>query len=255
MEQKIFSNSRPSDSYNTMNAAARRRKLAIAYRILGHLGVDDHTYTHLSMRGKDPNTFYIYPFGMLFSEVTPLDLLLVNLDGKVLEGKEDQYNSTGYIIHGNIYKSRRDIDSIFHLHTPEIIAVSACKNGLLPISQWALHFYDAVSYHEYNSLALSEEQGADLVSDLGHQNYTMLLRNHGSITTGRTIYEAMFYTHHLIQACKTQCLALSMSQELCIPSKEICEQSVKDLLSFEQNLGHRDWLAWERLLGASSIFC
>lgn len=225
-----------------------RYNLAFAYRILAKLNADDLTYTHLSTRGEDPNTFYIYPFGMLFSEVKPSDLLLVTLDGEVLSGAEHQYNSTGYVIHGNIYKFREDIKSVFHLHTPEIVAVSSCKRGLLPISQWALHFYDQMSYHNYNSLALSQDQGSDLVNDLGAKNYSMLLRNHGSITCGRTIQEAMFYTYHLIQACKAQCAALSMGESLCIPNKNICEKSVRDLLTFEENLGLRDWEAWKRVL-------
>lgn len=228
--------------------------LALAYRILAKLGVDDLTYTHLSTRGKDCDTFYIYPFGMLFAEVKPSDLLLVTLDGDVLEGSEHQYNSTGYVIHGNIYKAREDINSIFHLHTPEIVAVSSCKRGLLPISQWALHFYDQISYHNYNSLALSQSQGSDLINDLGQNNYSMLLRNHGSITSGKTIQEAMFYTYHLIQACKTQCAALSMGESLCIPTKSICKKSVNDLLTFEESLGVRDWEAWKRVLAEDIDF-
>lgn len=77
----------------------------------------------------------------------------------------------------------------------------------------------------------------------------MLLRNHGAITCGKTIHEAMFYTYHLEQACKTQCLLNSTKeQELIIPSVEICKQTVKDLLSFEEDLGKRDWAAWLRLV-------
>ncbi len=66
----------------------------------------------------------------------------------------------------------------------------------------------------------------------------MLFRNHGAITCGKTIHEAMFYTYHLEQACK----------ELIILSVEICKQTVKDLLSFEEDLGKRDWAAWLRLV-------
>lgn len=238
----------------TSNEASLKYDLALAYRILAKLGVDDLTYTHLSVRGKDPKTFYIYPFGMLFSEVKPSDLLLVTLEGEVLEGAEFQYNTTGYIIHGNVYSARKDVNAIFHLHTPEIVAVSACKRGLLPISQWALHFYDKISYHNYDSLALSQGQGSDLVDNLGSSNYSMLLRNHGSITSGGTVPEAMFYTYHLIQACKTQYIALSMGESLCIPNKGTCKKSVNDLLSFEKNLGQRDWAAWKRALAQEIDF-
>jgi len=218
--------------------------LAYAYRILAHLKLDDHTYTHLSSRSE--RGFYIYPFGLLFCEVAPDHLLEVSLDGEVLDGSESQYNKTGYVIHGALYKARPDIQSIFHIHTPEIVAVSSYERGLLPLSQWALHFYEHISYHDYNSLALYSQQGEEIADDLG-SNYVMLLRNHGSITCGRTIQEAMFYTYHLQQASKTQCLALSMNGDLIVPEPQLCQKAVQDLLGFEKNLGMRDWNAWLRL--------
>lgn len=225
-----------------------KKDLAHAYQILAHLKMDDHTYTHLSARSEEENQYYIYPFGLRFEEVTAGSLLKVSLDGKIIEGQEYQYNRTGYIIHGNIYQHRADIRAIFHLHTPASVAVSAMRNGLLPISQWALHFYGQMAYHDYNSLALDPLiHGNDLVKDLGNCN-NMLLRGHGMITCGKTIMEAMFRAYHLEMACKTQCLALQGSQELIFPSEKICQQAVKDLLSFEENLGERDWHAWVRML-------
>jgi ribulose-5-phosphate 4-epimerase/fuculose-1-phosphate aldolase len=104
-----------------------------------------------------------------------------------------------------------------------------------------------MSYHTYDSLAFHAPQGNQLVEDLG-QNYAMLLRNHGSLTCGRTIEEAMFYTYHLDKACRTQCLTLSLNQLLVIPEPTVCEQAVKDLLTFEKNLGERDWKAWVRTI-------
>ncbi|MFL3876326.1 hypothetical protein wTkk_000243 [Wolbachia endosymbiont of Trichogramma kaykai] len=62
----------------------------------------------------------------------------VSFDGNIIEGKEYQYNKTGYVIHGFIYQARKDIQAIFHLRTPSIIAV--LKDGLLPISQWLCTF-------------------------------------------------------------------------------------------------------------------
>lgn len=222
--------------------------LARAYKILVHLKMDDHTYTHLSLRSEKQDQYYIYPFGLRFEEVTEHNLIKVSLDGDIIEGEEYQYNKTGYVIHGNIYKNRSDVNSIFHLHTPASVAVSAMKNGLLPISQWALHFYGQVAYHNYNSLALDyKKHGGDMVQDLGNYN-TMLMRNHGMLTCGATIMEAMFRAYHLEMACQTQCLALQTGQELIYPSHEICKQAVHDLLSFEKNLGERDWQAWVRAL-------
>jgi len=233
-----------------------RRKLSICYRALAQQKMDDLTYTHLSARSSKRDSFFIYPFGMLFSEVSENSLLEVSLDGNIISGKEQQYNKTGYIIHGNIYKNRPDINSIFHLHTTAGIAVSAMKFGLLPISQFALHFYNRLSYHEYNSLALdTHAHGSDIVKDLG-KNKVMLLRNHGTITSGTTIEEAMFFTHHLEQACKVQIQALAAGYEnLIFPDKKICEKAVSDLLSFEKNLGERDFNALERNLNKIVVTC
>lgn len=223
--------------------------LATAYKVLAYLKYDDHTYTHLSARdSQEHNNYYMYPFGLTFEEVEAETLMKITLEGDVLEGKEYIYNRTGYILHGGIYEKRPDINAIFHLHTPEVLAVSALEEGLLPISQWALHFYNRVSYHAYDSLALEEEShGAKMAKDLG-SNDVMLLRNHGMVACGRTIQEAMFYTYHLQKACETQCLILSTGMKYIIPSKETCEKAVKDLLSFEENLGERDWEAWKRLV-------
>ncbi len=227
-----------------------KQNLVFAYKILAHLGLDDHTYTHLSARSSDKQSYYIYPFGMKFAEVDQDSLIRADFDCRILEGLEYQYNKTGYIIHSNIYKARSDINAIFHIHTPEIVAVSTIKEGLMPLSQWALHFYNRTSYSDYDSLALLEEQGNKIAKDLG-ENLTMLLRNHGSITCGKTIYEALFYTYHLNLACKAQICTLSQNKEIVIPDEATCIQSSNDLINFEKNLGKRDWDAWVRYLKLS----
>jgi len=226
----------------------RRKNLALAYRILAHLGLDDHTYTHLSVRALNPYHFHIYSFGERFEEVVPESLLTVSQSGDVVEGKERHVNQTGHVIHGSIYQDRPDIQAIFHIHTPAIVAVSSLKEGLLPLSQWALHFYGQIAYHDYDSLALKRTtQGYQLTHDLADK-YVLLLRHHGSITCGRTIQEALFYTYHLEKACQTQCLMLAMNRETLVPSPATCERAVKDLLSFEKDLGARDWAAWLRVI-------
>lgn len=223
-----------------------RKNLSYAYQILAKLGMADHTYTHLSARPEGAQYYYINPFGLRFEEVTEDNLLKVSFEGDVLEGEEFQYNKTGYIIHGSIYKSRPDLKAIFHLHTVESVAVSCMKNGLMPLSQWALHFYDQINYHDYNSLALdNNSHGIDLVRDLADKK-VMFLRHHGMITSGNTIHEAMFYCHHLELACKTQIAALSSGVELLSLDQKICKQTNHDLLGFEKDLGFRDWQAWVR---------
>lgn len=231
-----------------MSETLLRQQLAATYRILASLGLDDLTYTHLSARIPGANTFFIYPLGLLFEEVTASSLLKVTLNGEVLEGSEAQYNRTGYVIHGTIYQQRPDINAIFHLHTEAGVAVSALECGLLPLSQFALHFYNRHSYHAYDALALEfARHGQGIVHDLGLHK-AMFLRNHGTLTAGATIQEAFFYANYLERACRVQCTALSCHQKIVIPAPEVCEQAAQDMRNFEPDLGQRDWLALLRKL-------
>ena len=231
-----------------------QQDLASAYRLCAMMNMDDLTYSHISSRASGEDAFYIAPFGMLFEEVTPESLLKVSFTGEILQGSEYQYNLTGYVLHGSLYQSRPDINSAFHLHTIAGVSVSALKNGLLPLSQWALHFYNRVAYHDYSSLLLDyASQTKQLIADLEQKNI-MFLRNHGTLTCGKTIQEAFFYSYHLEQACKVQCkLSHIPHTDLIIPSSDVCAKAVEDLLSFESDLGQRDWVALTRKLNRLNV--
>ena len=224
-----------------------RLKLAIAYRLCALKGWDNWTYTHLSARLPGQQTFLINKFDTLYKDVTPQSLAEVDMT-QPAESYFDTLNPTGVYMHSAIYKARPDINAIFHLHTSEGVAVSAMECGLLPISQFALHFYNRISTHPYDSLVLDEkEQVKQLAHDLGDNN-VMLLQNHGTVTTGATIEEAFFFTHHLEEACRVRCLTLACNTPYVQPSPAMCQKACDDLLSFEKNRGMRDWKAAQSLL-------
>ncbi len=100
-----------------------------------------------------------------------------------------------------------------HLHTDYGIAVSAQKKGLLPISQQSMFALASLAYHDYEGLALDEEEKPRLVADLGERHF-MILRNHGLLTIGRTAAEAFLGMFLLERACKIQILAQSGGGEL-----------------------------------------
>lgn len=225
-----------------------RIQLAAAYRIFAQMKMDDLTYTHLSARLPGADTYFIYPFGELFEEVTAFSLLKVSLEGKILEGEESQYNQTGYVIHGNIYKKRPDVNAVFHLHTTAGVAVSVMECGLLPLSQFSFHFYNRLAYHTYDSLTLEDQrQGGNLVQDLGLKQ-AIILRNHGTLTCGATVQEAFLYMYFLEKACQVQCAVLSSGQKVIIPPAEVCERAAQDVRDFEPDFGQRDWTALVRKL-------
>jgi ribulose-5-phosphate 4-epimerase/fuculose-1-phosphate aldolase len=211
-----------------------RQSLEDLYQILSFLKLDDHTYTHASARSEEG--FFINKFGLRFEEVRSENLI------EIKRSVEENTNETGFRIHGAIYSKRIDINSIIHIHTPEIVAVSCNPNGLKWYSQSAIHLYENISYLKYDGLTLDSEQESNIIDSIGDKN-VLLLVNHGAVVCGKTIQEAMFYTYHLQQACRTQCLCVHDSIE---PSHRVCSKARDNIINFEKNLGERDWNAWIR---------
>lgn len=225
---------------------AKRYDLALAHRLFSEFGWDDLTYTHLTVRHPSENSYFIMPFGQLFSEVTPDNLLEVDFSGQVVAGTAASYNPTAHVIHGSIYQARKDVNVVFHSHTPENVAVSTLKQGLLPLSQWALLFYERFGFHEYDSLSLhAQRQGSQLVQDLD-QHSILLMRHHGVVVAATDVAEAFYLHYHLQMACVTQCKLLAMNQDFDVPDHKLCQGAAKDLNAFEQHNGHRDWQALKR---------
>ena len=95
---------------------------------------------------------------------------------------------------------------MMHTHTPAGVAVSAQRDGLLPISQQASVVMGALGYHDYEGIALRDEERPRLVADLGSNAY-LILRNHGLLTVGASIPEAFLHMFTLQRACEIQVLA------------------------------------------------
>src|SRR5712692_10091017 len=191
-----------------------RIDLAAAYRLVALYGWDDLIFTHISARvpGADHH-FLLNPYGMMFDEVTASSLVKVDLDGNKVMDSPHQINPAGFTIHSAVHAARADALCAMHLHTDYGIAVSAQKKGLLPISQQAMFALSSLAYHDYEGLALDEEEKPRLVADLGDKSY-MILRNHGLLTIGRTAAEAFLGMFLLERACKIQILAQSGGGEL-----------------------------------------
>ena len=191
-----------------------RVDLAAAYRLVALYGWDDLIFTHISARVPGAqHHFLLNPYGMMFEEVTASSLVKIDLDGNKVMDSPHQINPAGFTIHSAVHAARADALCVMHLHTDYGIAVSAQKEGLLPISQQSMFALASLAYHGYEGLALDEEEKARLVADLGNKNY-MILRNHGLLTIGRTPAEAFLGMFLLERACKIQILAQAGDGEL-----------------------------------------
>src|SRR5437899_5410510 len=155
-----------------------RVDLAAAYRLVALYGWDDLIFTHISARVPGPDHhFLLNPYGMMFDEVTASSLVKIDLDGNKMMDSPHFINPAGFTIHSAVHAAREDALCVMHLHADYGIAVSAQKDGLLPLSQQSLFALASLAYHDYEGLALNEEEKTRLVSDLGTRNY-LTLRNH-----------------------------------------------------------------------------
>jgi ribulose-5-phosphate 4-epimerase/fuculose-1-phosphate aldolase len=202
-----------------------RIQLAAAYRLADKYGMSELINTHISLRVPGPTpTYLLNPHSMLFNQITASSLVKLDFAGNVAGPSEWPVNRAGVAIHGSILAARPDINCVFHTHMPYTTAVSALQCGLLPMSQAALRFQGQTAYHDYGRAATDPTECKRLVNHLGDKP-VMLLRNHGGITTGKTVCEAFIASFYLEKACQFQILAQSAGVPLTMPADDIIAAS------------------------------
>jgi ribulose-5-phosphate 4-epimerase/fuculose-1-phosphate aldolase len=187
-----------------------RVDLAAAYRLTASMGWSDMLGTHISCRvpGTD-NQFLINPYGMLFEEITASSLIKCDTEGNKLSESPYEVNFAGFTIHSAIHMGRHDAAAVMHLHTGYGVAVSAQKDGLLPLTQKALTMpYSQLRYHDYEGVAHDLTERERILADLGDASL-LILRNHGTLTVGASVGEMFARMYRLETACKYQILAMS----------------------------------------------
>lgn len=206
--------------------APERVHLAAAYRLIAEFGMDDSIFTHISAKApaaEGDEAFLINPYGLRFDEVTASTLATVNLSGEILhDALGNGINKAGFIIHSAVHAARPDLACVLHTHTVAGVAVASMKDGLLPLNQWSAPFFNRLAYHDYEGIALNQEERARIVADLGDKR-AMILRNHGLLTCGRTVGEAFRTMMDLERACRAQVAILSMRTEMNLLSDELAE--------------------------------
>jgi len=186
-----------------------RVDLAACYRLIAHFHWDDLVFTHVTARV--PGTegqFLINPYGMMFEEITASSLVRIDVGGNKLDDSPWPVNPAGFTIHSAIHAVRHDAACVLHTHTLNGVAVSAQKNGLLPISQQSIFVLASLGYHDYEGVALRDDEKPRLVKDLGDKT-NLMLRNHGLLTVGPTIADAFLAMYVFEAACAIQVRAMA----------------------------------------------
>jgi ribulose-5-phosphate 4-epimerase/fuculose-1-phosphate aldolase len=180
-----------------------RVDLAAAYRLVALFRWDDLVFTHITAKIPGTEHFLINPYGLMFDEITASSLVKIDIQGKVLQETPFPINPAGFVIHSAVHSARHDAQCVMHTHTLNGVAVSAQKGGVLPISQFSIFVLGSLGYHDYEGVALRDEEKPRLVADLGEKSFLML-RNHGLLTVGKTIPAAFQFMYAFETACAVQ---------------------------------------------------
>ena len=224
-----------------------RVDLAATYRLVAMYGWDDMIFTHISARIPGPDHhFLINPYGLLFEEITASSLVKIDIDGNKVVDSPYPVNPAGFTIHSALHMNRDDAHCVIHLHTDDGVAVSAQEEGLMPLDQHAMTICGDIAYHDYEGIALDLDERERLVADLGASKHAMILRNHGTLTLGKSCPDAFMRMYYLERACTMQVRALSGGMKPYHVNQGVAEKTAaQGSVAFDGWMGA---LAWPALL-------
>jgi ribulose-5-phosphate 4-epimerase/fuculose-1-phosphate aldolase len=223
-----------------------RVDLAAAYRLVALYGWSDLIFTHITARIPGPeHHFLINPYGLMFDEITASSLVKVDLACNKLIDSPFPVNPAGFVIHSAIHSVREDAGCVLHTHSRAGVAVSAQKNGVLPISQQSTFVLNSLAYHGYEGVAVRDEEKARLQQNLGDKTFLML-RNHGLLTVGPTVADAFLSMYTFENTCRIQIDAQAGGGELTTVDPRIIEGVAE--ARRKVTMGQGSNLVWPALL-------
>jgi ribulose-5-phosphate 4-epimerase/fuculose-1-phosphate aldolase len=185
----------------------RKQRLALAFRIFGRLGFDEGVAGHITARDPEhSDRFWVNPFGLSFKLITVDDLILVDHQGQVVEGSWP-VNQAAFAIHAAIHSARPDVVAAAHSHSKFGRAYATLGRTLEPLTQDSCIFHgDHVLFDDYTGVVNDPEEGKRIAHALGG-NKAAILRNHGLLTVGASIEEAIFWYVTMERTCEVELLA------------------------------------------------
>lgn len=185
----------------------RKRRLAAAFRIFGRFGFDEGVAGHITARDPErTDHFWVNPFGMSFKQIKASDLLLVSHDGDVVEGSWP-INRAAFAIHSEVHAARPDVVAAAHSHSKFGRAFSTLGRTLEPLTQDSCIFHDDhVLFDDYTGVVDDPAEGKRIAHSLGGAKAAILV-NHGLLTVGKSVDEALFWFVTMERTCEVELLA------------------------------------------------
>jgi ribulose-5-phosphate 4-epimerase/fuculose-1-phosphate aldolase len=200
-----------------------RVNLAACYRLVALYGWSDLVFTHISARVPGPqHHFLINPYGLMFDEITASSLVKVDRECNKVIDSPFPVNPAGFTIHSCVHEVREDAGCVLHTHSRAGVAVSAQKKGVLPISQQSTFVLASLAYHDYEGVALRDDEKPRLQQDLGDKNF-LVLRNHGLLVVARSVPDAFLNMYTFENTCRIQIDAQAGGSELVHVNPKIIE--------------------------------
>ncbi|MBT3247301.1 MAG: class II aldolase/adducin family protein [Actinobacteria bacterium] len=187
--------------------AHRKERLAAAFRIFGKFGFSEGVAGHITVRDPEQtDAFWVNALGQPFSDISVSDLLLVSHTGEILEGNY-AVNAAAFAIHSGIHMNCPEVIAAAHSHSLYGKAWSSLGRMLDPITQDACIFYgNHVLFDDYTGVVTDPSEGARIAESLGSSK-AAILRNHGLLTVGGSVDEAVWLFVTMERTCQAQLLA------------------------------------------------
>ena len=225
-----------------------QRELVQAWRILGHYGLVDTIFNHVSVACIDSRgavAFVMNPRAVLPSALSVQDVVTLSLDRRNCSA----VNPDGFTLHAAIQRRRRGTPTaVLHLHGPYTVAVGICPQGLIPATQTAIEFTGDIRYFDYHGVFSVHDTVDAAILDAAADGCVAMLRGHGSLVVSDTLAEAVYLSYYLEEACKIQILAGRMTDadHVIIPSDDIIRRTRQELAATRQVVAREffDAAAW-----------
>ena len=190
---------------------ALRRQLADGYRLIEHFGWTETIFNHISVRlPGDQGHYLVNPFGLNYDEITPANLLKVDLHGALVEPSPYPANPAGFALHGAIHGARHDAHCVVHTHTTPISAIALKAAGFGHDDFYGAQLTGRVAYHAFEGITLFDDEKQRMLASLGDK-HVLVLRNHGVAVCEADVARTFFLLWTVQRAAEIQCLARSMA--------------------------------------------
>lgn len=205
-----------------------RVKLAHCYHLIDFFGWTETIFNHISARlPGDEHYYLVNPFGLNYTEITPENLLKVDLKGNKVMPSEYDANPAGFALHSAVHGARDDIRCVIHTHTTPISAIAQKNQGFKYENFYGAQLFGRIGYHTFEGITLFEDEKQRMIESLG-EHHILVLRNHGVAVGESSIEKAFFLLWTVQRAAEIQCQADAMQGED-VPLTETVQQKCADL--------------------------